>query len=545
MRRAPLPAWLSQPIRLPLEGWPLALFVAAFLLPGLVGHDPWKTEDAVGFGVLHQMITSGDWLAPHLAGEPFFEDGPLYYWVAGGLVLALGSFLPPHDAARVTSALFILATLWFVRLAARELYGRREGDLSVLALMGCVGLLWHAHETTAETAMLAGLAAAYYGVAISHRKPLKSGICFGLGTAVAFLAKGLPALLQPLAAAVLVLPLCTSFRQRNFAFSVALGLASLFPLAIAWPWLLAARAPAYFDGWLAWQLAQVSHPPRLAETADILKTLVWAAWPVWPLTAWATWEYRRNLREPGFAVPFVATIVSFVLLLFMARPREMDMLALLVPLAIPAGSAALVARRGAANALAWFAVMTVTLAAGYMWFMWLATLTGFPQPVAGHAMRLAPGFVMEVRWVPLVVAAALTVAWFVLVHRAERTTLRSLTFWAAGVTLLWGLATTLWLDWIDYSKSYGPVARSLRKALPEKTRCVESRGLGETQRAVLHYHAGLITRRVEVHGPTDCPYLLVQSSTRAPDVAPAGKWRQVWEGSRPRDRERFRLYRRG
>lgn len=542
---ARLPGWLTAPIRLPLAGWPLALFVAAFLLPGLFGHDPWKTEDAVGFGVVHQMISSGDWLAPHLAGEPFYEDGPLYFWVAGASVLALAGILPPHDAARLASALFILATLWFVRLAARELYGKREGDLSVLALMGCVGLLWHAHETTAETAMLAGLAAAYYGVAISHRKPLKSGICFGVGSAVAFLAKGLAALLQPLAAALLVLPLCASFRQRNFALSVGLGLAILAPLVLAWPWTLAVRAPAYFDGWLAWQFLQVSRPPRLESALEILRTLLWVAWPVWPLTAWATWEYRRQLREPGFAVPFVATIVSLVLLLFMGHPREMDMLALLVPLAIPAGVAAVGARRGAANALAWFAVMTVTLAAGYMWFMWLATLTGFPEPISRHAVRLAPGFVMRVEWLPLVFALLLTAAWLVLVNRAERTTLRSLTFWAAGVTLLWGLATTLWLDWIDYSKSYGPVAHSLRKALPEKVRCVESRGLGATQRAVLHYHAGLLTRRVEAYGPSDCPYLLVQSSTRDPDIEPAGRWRRVWEGNRPRDRERFRLYRRG
>jgi 4-amino-4-deoxy-L-arabinose transferase-like glycosyltransferase len=305
------------------------------------------------------------------------------------------------------------------------------------------------------------------------------------------------------------------------------------------------RAPAYFDGWLAWQFLQVSRPPRLESALEILRTLLWVAWPVWPLTAWATWEYRRQLREPGFAVPFVATIVSLVLLLFMGHPREMDMLALLVPLAIPAGVAAVGARRGAANALAWFAVMTVTLAAGYMWFMWLATLTGFPEPISRHAMRLAPGFVMRVEWLPLVFALLLTAAWLVLVNRAERTTLRSLTFWAAGVTLLWGLATTLWLDWIDYSKSYGPVAHSLRKALPEKVRCVESRGLGATQRAVLHYHAGLVTRRVEAYGPSDCPYLLVQSSTRDPDIEPAGRWRRVWEGNRPRDRERFRLYRRG
>ena len=37
---------------------------------------------------------------------------------------------------------------------------------------------------------------------------------------------------------------------------------------------------------------------------------------------------------------------------------------------------------------------------------------------------------------------------------------------------------------------------------------------------MFHYHAGLVTRRAEVHGPTDCPYLLVQSSTRDPAIEP-------------------------
>lgn len=540
-----LPGWLSSPIRLPLAGWPLVVLVAAFVLPGLVGHDPWRTEDAVGFGIVHQMLSSGDWLTPRLAGEPFYGDGPLYFWAAGFFVWALGSILPPHDAARFASAAFMLAALWFVRLAARELYGKREGDLSVLALMGCVGLLWHAHETAAENAMLAGLAAAYYGVAISHRKPLKSGICFGLGTAVAFLAKGLAALLQPLAAALLVLPLCASFRQRTFAFSVGLGLAILAPLALGWAGLVALRAPAYFDGWLAWQLAAVSNLPTLGSTATLFKTLLWAAWPVWPLTIWATWEYRRQLREPGFAMPFVATIVSLTLFVFMERAREMEVLALLVPLAIPAGTAAVAARRGAANALAWFAVMTFTLGAGYMWLVWGATLAGFPEPLAGHAARLEPGFELQVAWPRVAVALALTAAWLVLVARAERSTLRGLTFWTAGLTLVWGLATTLWLGWIDYAKSYRPIAEDLRKTLPEKVRCVESRGLGETQRAVFHYHAGLVTRRAETHGRTDCPYLLVQSSARDPEVTPAGGWRRIWEGGRVRDRDRFRLYRRG
>jgi 4-amino-4-deoxy-L-arabinose transferase-like glycosyltransferase len=536
--------WYAQRIPLPLASWPLAALAAAFLLPGLVGHDPWKTEDALGFGIVHQMLASGDWLRPMLAGEPFYEDGPLFFWVAAIFVRLLGGVLPPHDAARFASALFVLMALWFVRLAARELYGKREGDLSTLALMGAVGLVWHAHETTAETAMLAGLAAAYYGVAISHRKPYKGALAFGAGAGIAFLSKGLAAAAQPLVAALLVLAVSAPFRQRSFAVAGAVSLAVLAPFVLVWPVLLAAHAPDYFAGWFAWQLGNISHPPGLVDLANVAKTFAWALFPVWPVTVWATWAYRRRLREPGFAVPFVASIVSFVLLLLMRNPRDIDMLALLVPMSIPAGVAAIALRRGAANALAWFAVMTFTLAGGFMWLMWLATLAGFPGALARTATRLEPGFVLEVAWWPLAFAVLLSAAWWALVLRAERSTLRSQTFWTAGMTLTWALAATLWLGWIDYGKSYRPVAASLHKVLPGSARCVESRGLGETQRAVFHYHAGLVTQRAEVHGRTGCPYLLVQSSTRGPAFEPEPGWVRVWEGNRPRDRERYRLYRR-
>jgi 4-amino-4-deoxy-L-arabinose transferase-like glycosyltransferase len=250
------------------------------------------------------------------------------------------------------------------------------------------------------------------------------------------------------------------------------------------------------------------------------------------------------MRDPGFAVPFVGTLVAFVLLVFAGVDREMDALGILVPLAIPAGSAAIALRRGAANALTWFSLMTFSLIAAASWFMWFAMMTGVPERTYRNVMKLVPGFEPGFHWLPFAVALGLTAAWAVLVARCDRSTLRSVPFWTAGITLAWGLATTIWLPWIDHGKSYATVGAGLARALPQKVACVESRGLGETQRAAFHYHAGLVTLRAEAHGRTRCPYLLVQSVASQPAADPGREWRRVWDGGRPRDRERYLLYRR-
>ena len=531
-------------IPLPLHGWPLVGLALAFLLPGLIGHDPWKTVDAIGIGVVHQMLTTQNWLTPQLAGEPFLQDGPIYFWVAALFAKLLSFALPVHEGARFASTFFVVLALLWVRLAARELYGKNEGDLSMLALLGSVGLMWHAHYAAPEMAMLAGLAGAYYGLCISHRRPVKGGVFFGIGCSLAFLAKGLPGLAQPLLAAILVLPLCAEMRRRDFAYAVGLGLLILLPCAAIWPWLVLQQDPEYFRQWWAWQISNISNPPTLEEFIALFKTISWAAWPIWPLTIWAAFSSRRSVKDPAYTVPLLGVAICLLLLMFMHSPNELDVLALLIPLSIPAGSAAVRLRRGAANALAWFAIMTFSMAAIFLWLMWFAAMSGMPEKLSSNVFRLAPGFEFSFQWIAFIAAVLMTVGWLVLILRSERSTLRSLTHWAAGMTLCWGLAATLWLDWIDYGRSYSAVAEAARKQLPRHYACIESRGLGISQRAAFDYHAGIVTKRLEVHGKTNCPYLLVESRTDEARAKVGAEWRLIWTGSRPRDRERYRLYRR-
>ena len=148
--------------RTPLKTTLFLVVCLAWLLPGLVGHDPWKTDEALVFGSVFEMLRSGDAVVFRLAGEPYFDKAPLYLWVSGVSARLFGSILAMHDAARLASGLFVASTLGFLSLAARELMGERAMRVSVLLFIGCLGLLIRAHEMSTDIAALAGITLAVH-----------------------------------------------------------------------------------------------------------------------------------------------------------------------------------------------------------------------------------------------------------------------------------------------------------------------------------------------------------------------------------------------
>ncbi len=534
---------MNSRIDLPLSPALFALLLLAYVLPGLVGHDLWKTEDAIGIGIAHQMLEHGRWLVPHLAGEPYWDDGPFHYWVAALTAKLGGLVLRPHDAARLASGLMMVAVIALVQLTGRELYGKLEGTGAVLVLLGCLGLLVHAHETLGEISMLAGQALAWYGIAVVRSRPYRGGWLLGLGLAVAALSKGVPAVVAPIAVALAAPILSSAWRRREYL--PALTQALLVFLLIVGAWL--ALAEGEFSGFLsAWWNANTAqfavHPVIVFGFWG--QTLAWATWPAWPLAAWTLWDARRRVFDPGMRVLLAAVVATFGVLLFLVDPREVYALPLLLPLSLLAGAGVPSLRRGAANALAWFGVMSAGFLGTLMWLGWFAMMTGVPPAIARNFTRLEPGHVAQFSWVAFAVALVVTLAWLWLILKSERSAaFRSVTFWAAGITLLWALAMTLILSWIDYGKSYRQVAAALKKNIPQGTRCIESRGLDEPQRAIFDYRVEVLTRRVERHGDTGCPLLLVQAHQGDSDNLGPG-WKFLWEGRRPRDRERYRLYQR-
>ena len=534
---------MNSRLALPLAPAPFALLILAYLLPGLVGHDLWKSEDAIGIGIVHQMLDHGRWLVPHLAGEPYWDDGPFHYWIAALTAKLFGFALAPHDGARLASGVVMAAVIALVYATGRELYGKLEGTGAVLTLLGCLGLLIHAHETLGEVSMLAGQALAWYGIAVLKREPYRGGWLLGLGLAVAALSKGLPAVIAPLGVALVAPFASPAWRRREYLPAMTQALLVFLVLGGGWIALAEQGVDGFLSAWWHANAEQITVPSATA-LGFWGETLAWATWPAWPLAAWTLWDARRRTFDPGTRILIAAVAAAFAVLLFLADPRDVYALPLLLPLSLLAGAGVPSLRRGAANALAWFGVMSAGFLGALVWVGWFAMTTGFPTAIARNFTRLEPGFAAQFSWVAFVPALAFTLAWLWLIVRSERTApFRSVTFWAAGITLLWALAMTLILSWIDYGKSYWPVAIAMKKNIPEGTRCVESRGLDEAQRAIFDYRVEIVTQRVERYGDRRCPLLLVQAHLGDSDNLGPG-WKFLWEGRRPRDRERYRLYQR-
>lgn len=541
-RQSPFLHLIRQGIRLPPGGWALAGMLAFYVLAGLFGRDPWKGEDAIHIATAWSMRSSGDWLLPMLAGQPFHEP-PLYYWSAALTSLLFDWALPAHEAIRLASGIWITLTLVGLYYAARELYGTDSAAASPMLLAGCAGLLIHAHDAQPMLIALAAYAGALGALATIGRKPWLTGIFYGLSLAICLLGAGIAPTLPLLAIAPLACWLAENRQKALQTLLIGLGIGSL----LAAPWLLAlsAFAPARFDAWLVTELAPLKTSFSLSGLGRFSAMLPWFAFPALPLAAWTLWTRRGLWRQPAQCLPLVFFLLTLLLLAWAYRPREIPALLLLPSLALLATPGALSLRRGAANAFDWFSMSVFSFFALLVWVCWSAMQLGIPARLAQRVVELRPGFVSELNLIGLAIGVAATAWWLWLIITAPRSPYRSLTHWTLGFTTLWLLANALILPWFDYGKSYRPVAEAIAKMLPQDRHCLAERGLNQGQRASLAYFVNLAPSQLTSKSGQACDWLLVVGSRPWELAPPDESWTRVWEGNRPGERrEKFRLYRR-
>jgi len=560
---------LMKPVRLPaaatnaLPRWALLALGLFYILPGLIGRDPWKNDDAASFGIMWTMAHGNlhDWLAPNIAGLAMPAESPLAYWFGALCIKLFGGLLSDPLAARLsTIGCFLIGSfsIWYAtyllgrRTEAQPLklafggqpepgdFGRTLADGAFLIYLGFLGLLLHSHETSPKTLQIALVAYALYSavrVFDSNRRHQALGLGGVLGLLILTHGWLLPAGL------LLGLLVLAMMHHRSVLKSL-LGLTLPATLGICAVWVLATRsvlpeAAAQFDTWISWNNYQINWP-TLASLKFFIKYGVWFAWPAWPFAGWAIYAWRKQPRALHISLPLAFLIPLTLLVLINVHSEEGMLLPLLPALAILAAFGLPTMKRGAINAVDWFSVMTLTTCAAFIWVGWIAK----------NAFKLAPGYKPGFSMMPLVIAALTSVLWILLVHwrisRRPSVLWRAVVLSSGGVILCWVLLMTLWLPWINYGKSYAGVARQIEEKMATVKQCVRS-NVGPAQRASFAYFGNV---RFEDAPDMRCDFLLLQDNIDNQNAELMlrqydGTWQLLWEGRRPSDRdERFRLYRR-
>ncbi len=538
---------------------------AIYVLAGLFGRDPWKNEDAAGFGVMWTMAQGHwhDWLLPNIAGKSVFDSGPLIFWFGALVIRLMHRWMSAPDAARIVTGLCFYATCAFVWYSTYLLgrraevqpfkyafggepeprdYGRTLADGALLILLACFGLAERGHETTAEVGQLTFVAMTLYGLVRSLDKPWQGAIWFGFALGGLTLTGSLALSLAVLLASAILLLVCRPLPRLALLLAGApIGIA----LSATWPLATMKWAPGgqfWIGEWLDVGFDTFGGPNSDALFYTV-KNLALFAWPAWPLALWSLHSWRGLHRAPHIAAPLAVLAPLALLVLLQAHQSNRFFILLLPSLAILSAFGLPTLKRGAINAFDWFAVLSFTILGSFVWLVWLAGLTGFPSQIARNLHRLVPGFQATFSWVTLVCAFAGTAAWIVLVvwriSRNPKVLWRSVVLSGGGTTLMWVLLMTLWLPLVNYGRTYRDVAAQIVAHLPSNYNCIRTARVGDAQLASFAYFGHMR------FGEDNCNILLRQDTQDydQPGALAPYEWHLLWEGRRAADRdERFRLY---
>jgi 4-amino-4-deoxy-L-arabinose transferase-like glycosyltransferase len=233
----------------------LASFVAILWLATLSSRPLFNPDEGRYAEIPREMLSSGDWVVPHLNGLAYVEKPPLQYWATA---LSLQIFGQGEFAARLYTALCALGTLGVVGWVARELWGsaaawRAAAVLASLLLFVVLGQL-----LTLDMSLTFYMTLALAGFLLAQRRPhsdkasraaalerrwmLVAWAATGLGV----MTKGLEAAVIP--AAVLVL---YSVAARDFSpwrrLCLAQGLPVFLVISVPWHVMAARRLPDFLQ----------------------------------------------------------------------------------------------------------------------------------------------------------------------------------------------------------------------------------------------------------------------------------------------------------
>lgn len=556
----PSPAIVAQGAVKRLPRVALWLFCLAYVLPGFIGREPWKSADMTALGYMAELARgTSNWLSPVLMGLPPSVDALLPYWLGAWAMMLAPSAIAPDFAARIPFvfmlALTLIATWYGTYYLARSPkaqpvmfafggeaktpdYARAIADGGLLAFIACLGLAQLSHETTPAAAQLCFVALSFYAMAAMPYSVKAPAIC-GVAGLTGLALSGAPTMAVLLGLGSLIIQLmdhqpsdgadgATSTRKLAWAWGITLtttGVALMATQLNLWQWRI--------------ELPQATWP----EWRGMGRLFLWFTWPAWPLALWTLWRWRLQLLKGSLsrhlALPLWFAAVAMIATLVTAS-SDRSLLLALPALAALAAFALPTLDRAVAALVDWFTLLFFSGCAITIWVVWLAMQTGVPPQPAANVARLAPGFEPSFSFASVLIAIFATLAWTWLVkwrvgrHRAA--IWKSLVLPAGGAALCWLLLMTLWLPLLDFARSYTSLVQRVT-TLVGRPVCLEAYGLDRGQIAAFQIHGNL--HLIPADTRASCPWLLVDRDAlnTLPQAVNLKQWIPQDFKHRPSDRD--------
>ncbi len=556
----PTPAIVAQNAVRPLPRIALWLFCLAYLVPGLVGREPWKGEELQVFGQMLALAQGqSNWLHPTVWGQTLPLDAPLAYWMGAWAIGLAPSWLSAGSAARIPFALLLALTMfstwkaaYYLGLGARAQpvafafggeakpkdYARTIADSATLALIACLGLALLSHEATPMLMQFSFFGCAFLGASALPYHPFKSSMA--LVVALAGLSfSGAPTLSVLLATGVA----CIIFFDKENENTSALRMYAYALLACA----LGIAAIAHYFDLFHWRISSTARDWN--NWRGLVDLLVWFMWPAWPLVLWTLWQWRRQWLSQNWSRHLVLPLWFIALALcvaFMTRTEDQTLMLVLPPMATLAAFALPTFRRSFSAFIDWFTLIFFTGCAFIIWVIWIAMQTGWPPQPAANVARLAPGFVPSFSVLAFVFALMATAIWAWLVKwrvgRHRQAIWKSLVLPSGGAALCWLLLMSLWLPLLDFARSYVPWVQQIQQTMKAQggssSDCMMTYGLNVGQMTAFHYHGGFEIKPLDnAESPQNasCRWLMVDNDSRPElaQVAHIKEWRRIETIKRP------------
>ncbi|NEX22983.1 hypothetical protein G3480_22225 [Thiorhodococcus mannitoliphagus] len=441
------------------EGRSLVLltFILAivFVGSGLLGHAPWKLHEVQNLEIVQTMTENGDFVVPMRADQVILDTPPLYFMTAVGLSEKLADYIPERDAARAATGLYLAITLLFAGLLGRLTWKPvehkgvgRTGAMTVLILIGTLGIVWFGHDVTTDSALVAGVTVGLYGLLLLPRRVFWGGLWLGTGAGIAFMAKGLlgPAILG--VTAVLMPFLATWGGLGRQIRGMLIGLLFALPWLAIWPWLLYQRDPQLLDQWL-WGNNLNLYLDNVAlgtpqENLQWLWAILIMAFPAWLLAVLALiLRPFAFFGLPGVRLALLVSVVGWAVMLTAEAARPIHGAMLLIPLAV-LGAGSITRMPGLlVMPVKWLSSLLFGAMALALWGLWgyLRFKGELPElPQIEQVAAVVPqdyGFAFQPTL--YLIAAGATVLWLWIIMRFRSPQPSALLAWPAGVVMCWAL----------------------------------------------------------------------------------------------------------